>query len=182
MTRIRILFTALLFLGSVAGPAQAHRDTILSRKSDGSVPEIPANLGKVTLDIAGLGTGNATIRLTVGANSATLPPCFTRLIRTRDVKDLMLRGSWYHDEQSGLPSYIEIRFIDPDAKRGHFIVPGQRFLFSLRDAKLIHFGGVKAYKSGLGGEGYILKVPAGCEIKYEVAPAHETVRRPRAVP
>jgi hypothetical protein len=55
--------TLMLLLVLLAGPAYAHRDRIVTLEKDGSIPEIPASFGKVTLAINGLGTDAMTIRL-----------------------------------------------------------------------------------------------------------------------
>lgn len=83
----------------------------------------------------------------------------TGLIKGRGPKDIRLVGSWYHIEQPDFPYYVVAEFLD----RGEST--SQRFMFSLRDGRLMHYGGYKAVNE-LEGEGVELRVPTGCTAKY----------------
>lgn len=150
---------AVLLSACAPMSAYAHIDAVLTMKADGTIPEIPGWIGKVTLKFEKLGTRNAVVQLTVGTKRTTLPPCMAGLIKARSANDIRLAGSWYHEEQDGLPYYIEAQFFD----RGQST--SQRFLFSLRDGMLIHYGGYK-HINEVEGHGLELRLPPGCKAQY----------------
>jgi hypothetical protein len=128
---------ALFALVLVSGVVHAHTDRLLTLRSDGSIREVPASFGRTNLTVKSLGTNTPSIRLKIGAHLTTLPPCATRFIRTRKIKDIRLTGSWYHDE-TVLPYYINVEFFDPGYNPKRTYNSSYRFLFNLHNAQLIH--------------------------------------------
>ena len=66
----------------------------------------------------------------------SVKPCLLRLVPKGSFHQLFLIGSWYHDE-SLLPHYLQVQFRDWPSLEGLPDSPGVRFLFSLRDARLL---------------------------------------------
>ena len=159
--------TTLLIVTLCAGPAQAHEDRILHVTADGSIPAIPARFGKARLIMNGLGTERPFVQLRIGAHRTTLPFCVTQMIRTASAADMLVTGSWYHDEKTSLPYYLDVRFFDPgyDPKRSYNA--GHEYLFNLHNAKLIDATVLEATKSGDGGQRTALKLPPGCSLNQE---------------
>jgi len=160
----RVVGATLLFFALVAGPAEAHRDRILPVKADGSIPDIPAEFGQVRLTLEGLGSTNPLIQLRIGTHQTTLPLCVARMIRTRSAAEIQVTGSWYHDEKTSLPYYLDVQFFDPgyDPKRRYN--SGHGFLFNLHNAKLIHATTFEATNAGDGGQDMALTLPPGCNL------------------
>ena len=161
---MRKVSATLLILAVFAGAAEAHRDRILHVKADGSMPDIPAEFGQARLIVEGLGSGKPFIQLRIGPHQTTLPLCVARMIRSRSAADIQVTGSWYHDEKTSLPYYLDVQFFDPgyDPKRSYN--SSQKFLFNLHNAKLIHATTFKATKVGDGGHGMALTLPPGCNL------------------
>jgi hypothetical protein len=164
---MRSIGATLLIVALFAGPAKAHEDRILHVNADGSIPAIPAKFGKARLIMAGLGTNRPFVQLRIGAHRTTLPSCVTQMIRTASPADVLVTGSWYHDEKASLPYYLDVQFIDPgyDPKRNYNA--GHEFLFNLHNAKLIDATVLEATKSGDGGRRTALKLPPGCSLSEE---------------
>jgi hypothetical protein len=139
----RVVGATLLSFALCAGPAEAHRDRILHVKADGSIPDIPAEFGKVRLTLEGLGSNHPLIQLRIGTHQTTLPLCVANMIRTTSAAEIRVTGSWYHDEKNSLPYYLDIQFFEPgyDPKRSYN--SSHTFLFNLHNAKLIDAGAFK---------------------------------------
>jgi hypothetical protein len=164
---MRRVGATLLIVASCAGPAKAHEDRILHVDADGSIPAVPAKFGKARLIMNGLGTKRPFVQLRIGAHRTTLPFCVTQIIRTTSPAGILVTGSWYHDETTSLPYYLDVRFFDPgyDPKRSYNA--GHEFLFNLHNAKLIDATVLQATKSGDGGQRMALKLPPGCSLNQE---------------
>jgi hypothetical protein len=154
----------LLIVALFAGPAKAHQDRILHVNADGSIPDVPAEFGQARLILKGLGSKQPFIQLRIGAHQTTLPFCVTQVIRTTSPAEIRVTGSWYHDEKTSLPYYLDVQFLDPgyDPKRSYNA--GHEFLFNLHNAKLIDATVLTATKSGDGGQRMALKLPPGCRL------------------
>ena len=127
----------------------AHQDQILSVRPDGSIPGIPASFGHVNFNVKDLGTAHPQIKFQVANHRTVIPSCLTRLIRSKNLSDIELRGSWYHDETS-LPYYVSVQFFDHNNNHQHFDNSSYEFLFNLHDAKLIEVKRFEADGSGGG--------------------------------
>lgn len=161
MSRLRwLLLTLILMLGA----AHAHRDRILTIRSDGSIPEIPASFGRVFLKVSNLGSPTPTVQFSSGTQRNDLPPCVTRLISARQQSDLLLTGSWYHDE-SRLPYYVNVEFHDPGHVPSRTYNSSLNILFNLRTARVINIKRFVADPSGNGGryQGVTLSA-SGCTL------------------
>lgn len=132
MKKLEILLAILL----LSSPAYAHRDRILTLRDDGSIAEIPASLGPVFFRFEHLDENDPKIEFQVAEQRTTLPACLTRFVRSRELSDTKLTGSWYHDE-SNLPYYVNIKFIDPGQDPQQLSLSGYNLLFNLRNAQLI---------------------------------------------
>jgi len=161
---MRKVSATLLILALFAGSAEAHRDLILQVNADGAMPDIPAKFGQARLIVEGLGSERPLIQLRIGPHQTTLPLCVARMIRSRSAAEIRVTGSWYHDETTSLPYYLDIQFFDPgyDPKRSYN--SSHKFLFNLHNAKLIHATTFKATKAGNGGQGIGLTLPPGCNL------------------
>jgi hypothetical protein len=161
---MRKFSVTLVILALLAGPAGAHRDRILHIEADGSIQDIPAAFGPARLVLKGLGSDEPLVQLRIRENQTTLPSCVTRMIRTTDVAEIRVTGSWYHDEKKSLPYYLGIQFFDPgyDPKRN--CNSSHEFLFNLHNAKLIHARTFEANQSGNGGQSRALELPADCKL------------------
>lgn len=162
---MKIGHTFLLMLVLLASPAYAHRDRIVTLEKDGSIPEIPASFGKVTLAINGLGTDAVTITLGIGSRTTTIPACMTGLIHSKSRSDVKLTASWYHDEAT-LPYYLNVEFLDPgsSAKRGYN--SSHSFLFNLHNGSLLKQKKFIANQTGTGGYSSEIKAPEGCDVEW----------------
>lgn len=136
MKRITLL-AALVVLLSTA--AFAHTDRILSVRSDGVIPELPPTYQTTRLHVA-FSEGDAGVleRLDFlsSGQETSVKPCLLKLVPKSSLQQLFLSGSWYHEEET-LPHYLSVQFRDTLTPEG---MPEQlrvRFLFSLRDAKLL---------------------------------------------
>lgn len=156
---MRLISAVLCFVYCINVPAYAHVDAILTMKSDGTIPEIPAQLGKAKLQFDALGTPNAVVSFTVGSKLTTLPSCMARLITARGHQNIQLVGSWYHEEAPDFPYYVVATFLNSQKTES------QWFMFSLRDARLLHYGGRK-YISEAEWEGTELRVPSNCKAQH----------------
>jgi hypothetical protein len=124
----------------LATAALAHQDRILSVRADGSIPELPAIYQATRLHVAfSDGDAGALQRLNFlsSGRETSIQPCLLRLVPKGSLRQLFLKGSWYHGE-SMLPHYIEVEFRDsPSPEALPEDTPAVRFLFSLRDAKVL---------------------------------------------
>ena len=161
---MRKFSATLLILALFAGSAEAHRDRILHVKADGSIPDIPTKFGQARLIVEGLGSEKPLIQLRIGSHKTTLPLCVAQMIRTRTAAEIQVTGSWYHDEKTSLPYYLDVQFFDPgyDPKRSYN--SSQEFLFNLHNAKLIDATAFKATSAGDGGQRKALALPPGCKL------------------
>jgi len=149
---------ALLFF---VGVAYAHMDRILALLPDGTIPGLPARFGHVSLIISGLGGPTPTVVFNTNANHNHLPQCLTRLIRTRDRKDIFIAGSW-DKNTSALPPYISARFFSPNYTPGHEYNSYIGIIFNLDNAHVIEVQRFVADPSGSGGKYYAVDLPKGC--------------------
>ncbi|MBW8810789.1 MAG: hypothetical protein JF591_18645 [Lysobacter sp.] len=139
----------LVLLWATAGVSYAHEDRILKLAPDGRLPDVPATFGPATVDFRVRGDAPPRLKLTIGAHSYAVPECVTRLIRTRERRDIAIRGSWYHTEER-LPYYIGMTFYDPGSE--HDQAEGQyvQLLFNLRNAQLLDVWVSRALFLGFG--------------------------------
>jgi hypothetical protein len=130
------LFVAFVVLATAAF---AHQDRILSVREDGAIPELPPVYQTTRLHV-GFSEGDAgalqRLNLLSSGQETSVKPCLLRLVPKGSFRQLFLTGSWYHDE-SILPHYLQVQFVDSPSLEGFPDYPGVRFLFSLRDAKLL---------------------------------------------
>ena len=161
---MKMQFAALLVLALLAGPVAAHKDQMLQVMKDGSIPDVPAKFGRVTLIVDGLGLENPLIQLRIGGRHTTLPTCVSRLVSSRKPEQIEVTGSWYHSEKV-MPYYLTIRFFSQgyDPKTSTYFQPHQDFIFNLHDANLIDSRRFKVVVNG--GEYLDLELPAGCKLK-----------------
>jgi hypothetical protein len=159
------LCAAFAFLTVLAGPAQAHADRFLPVRPDGSVPDVPAQFGPVNLIMTGLGSKNPFIRLKIGPHQTTLPACVARLIRSENLTQVQVAGSWYHLlREGGLPYYMSMTFFEPGYDRKRSFNSNLHFLFNLNDATLISARSFEADQSGNGGHFGRLVLPPECKL------------------
>jgi hypothetical protein len=133
------LTTLLVAFFILATAALAHQDRILSVRPDGTIPELPPAYQTTRLHIAfSEGDAGALQRLTFlsSGREFSLQPCLLRLVPKSSSRQLLLTGSWYHDE-SILPHYLQVQFRDSLSLNELPDYPGVNFLFSLRDASLL---------------------------------------------
>jgi hypothetical protein len=143
-----LLPAALLW--AAASVSYAHEDRILKLAPDGLLPDVPATFGPTAVDFRVRGDAPPRLKLTIGAHSYAVPECVTRLIGTRDRRDIAISGSWYHTQADGLPYYIHMTFYDPDAQHGQAKGQYVELLFNLHDAQLRD---VWVYRAGFLGFG-----------------------------
>jgi hypothetical protein len=123
------------FLIGVTCLAQAHEDTVLSIAADKTLAGIPSYFGRVTLEINGIGSTAPSIRFGAGGNWTVIQSCATKLIQSRSLADVLVSGSWYHDE-STLPFYVNVFFRDPVSPL-RIRNAGYSFVFNLHTSELI---------------------------------------------
>lgn len=162
MTRALLLWAACAMFVAYPAPAHAHQDLILPVTADGAIPDIPPEFGPVQLTLVGLGSDAPVVTLRIGAHQSTLPLCAARLIRSKSLADVTVAASWYHDEDTGLPYYIGLHFLEPGRKPRRSYNSEIGFLFNLHDATLIHAKSFKADQSGGGGQYTRIDVAADC--------------------
>lgn len=133
--RTLLLIAFVLF----ATAAWAHQDRILSVNVNGVILELPAAYRTTRLHIAFSG-GDAgalqQLNFMSSGRETRIQPCLLQLVPRGSFRQLFLVGSWYHDE-SNLPHYLQVKFLDETSPRGALEPGGVRFLFSLRDATLL---------------------------------------------
>lgn len=130
------LITSILLLVLMPSAASAHQDRILSLRADGVIPELPTLYGATRLHVAHSHSDLSGLRFVSSGHETNLPSCLLRLVSGSTATNLFLVGSWYHDE-SLLPHYISVEFLETDSVPQLSEKPGVKFLFSLRDAKLL---------------------------------------------
>src|SRR5215475_9699893 len=131
--------TLLVAFIVLATAALAHQDRILSVRLDGAIPELPSAYQTTRLHVAfSEGDTGALQQLTFlsSGREISLQLCVLRLVPKSSFRQLLLTGSWYHDE-SILPHYLQVQFRDSPSLQDLPDFPGIRFLFSLRDASLL---------------------------------------------
>jgi len=165
MARTYALCALFAVFAALACPAQAHQDQILPVAADGAITVLPPKYGPVNLTLEGLGSVKPLVQLRIGANQTTLPFCVTRLIRSRNLKDVLVTGSWYHDEEGGLPYYVKIQFFEPGYDRKKSLNSNLKFVFNLHDAKLIYAKAFEVDSSGNGGQFKDIALPANCRLE-----------------
>jgi hypothetical protein len=135
MKRITLLVAFMV----LATAAFAHRDLILSVRADGVIPELPSAYQTTRLHVA-FSEGDAgtlqQLNFLSSGGETRVQPCLLRLVSSGSLRSLFITGSWYHDE-SIVPHYLEVQFRDSPSPEGLPAHLGVRFLFSLRDAKLL---------------------------------------------
>ena len=131
--------TLLVAFMLLATAAFAHQDRILSVRVDGAIPELPPAYQTTRLHVA-FSEGDAgalqQLNFLSSGRETSVKPCLLRLVPKGSFHQLFLTGSWYHDE-SLLPHYLQVQFRDSPSLEGLPDSPGVRFLFSLRDARLL---------------------------------------------
>ena len=136
------LVAAVLAL-AITPLASAHQDRMLWLWPGGFVVGLPWEyFSQFRLDIEQLGTAQLRVATRVGGQVTTLLPCASTHIRSLERDDVVLSGSWYHDE-SNLPYYVAVRFTDPSGPADRFRRSSITFLFDLRTGALID-----AYRQG----------------------------------
>jgi hypothetical protein len=165
---MNIIRSLLFLLALVASTASAHKDRILSIRPDGSVPEIPASFGRVFLNISGLGGSKPTVQFRSGKKVNVLPSCVTRYINSSKVSDILVTGSWYH-EQSTLPYYINVEFNEPGYISSRPFNSSFNILFNLRTTDIIEIKRFVADRSGNGGRYLTVNLPASCKFSRHAA-------------
>jgi hypothetical protein len=131
--------TVLVALVLSATAALAHQDRILSVRANGAIPELPSAYRTTRLHVAfSEGDAGALQKLNFlsSGRETSVQPCLLKLVTKGSFRQLSLTGSWYHDE-SILPHYLQVQFRDSASLQGLPDYPGVRFLFSLRDARLM---------------------------------------------
>lgn len=130
---VRILLAIVLF--TIATVASSHEDRLLTLQADGSIPEILVRFGTVSL-VVRFGPSGSDVWFKVGEHSTAVPACVTRLIRSRNLKDLQLTGSWYHEETL-LPYYVNATFFAPGSSKDQTSGNYLSILFNLRTSDII---------------------------------------------
>jgi hypothetical protein len=156
--RFFLLITALF-----TSAAAAHQDRILTVRPDGSIPEIPAALGPVSLKISGLGSPTPSVQFRAGTHINNLPDCATRFIRSKGQGDVFVTGSWYHSE-SILPYYVSVQFREPGYIATRPYNSSLNILFNLRTTDVIEIKQFVADRSGNGGRYLSVDLPKGCRL------------------
>jgi hypothetical protein len=131
--------TLLVAFIVLATAALAHRDRILSVRVDGTIPELPSAYQTTRLHVSfseGAAGALQQLNFLSSGRETSVQPCLLRLVPKGSVSQLFLTGSWYHDEAI-LPHYLQVQFRDSPSLQGLPDDPGVRFLFSLRDARLL---------------------------------------------
>jgi hypothetical protein len=134
-------FAGFLFKGAKWPPSHAalrlaYKGRILSISMDGAIPELPSTYQTTRLHIAfSEGDAGALQKLDFlsSGRETSVQPCLLRLVPNGSFHQLVVKGSWYHDE-SILPHYLDVQFLSSQPTPP--INPGVHFLFSLRDARL----------------------------------------------
>jgi hypothetical protein len=108
---------------------------MLSIAADQTLAGIPSSFGRVTLEIGGVGSKSPSIKFGAGGNLTILEPCASKLIQSRTLADVLVSGSWYHDE-STLPFYVNVFFRDPLSPLRNQNA-GYSFVFNLHTSELI---------------------------------------------
>jgi hypothetical protein len=133
MIRTAFLVGIIVF----ATAAVAHKDRILSISLDGAIPELPPAYQTTRLHIAFTeGDAGALRQLDFlsSGRETSVQPCLLRLVPKGSFHQLVVVGSWYHDE-SIVPHYLDVQFLSSQPRPP--VNPGVHFLFSLRDARLL---------------------------------------------
>jgi hypothetical protein len=165
MNRLRPLLLSLVLVATVAS---AHQDRILTLSPDGSIPEIPAPLGPVSLEISGLGGRAPIVVFRSGKHANTLPPCVTQLIPSTKASQVEVTGSWYHEE-SILPYYVGVAFHEPGYVAARSYNSSLYVLFNLRTTEVIRIHRFEAERSGNGGRYLEVDLPADCNVAKRAA-------------
>lgn len=150
----------LLFAVIFSNPAMAHVDRILPIDSDGAIQDVPAEFGKVRLNVRGLGTKKPFIQVSIGSHQTTLPECVSQKLYSKSRAEITASGSWYHGE--GMPPYLSIEFFKPGYDPKATFSSHDVFVFDLHDAKLIYARRFTATHNGGRYQDFIL--PIGCRL------------------
>lgn len=136
VSRVLAVFTL-----AVCSVCYAHQDRIVQIRGDGSLTAIPAEFGPSALHVtfsptsAG-GPPVSSIELALGKQKTRLPTCVTAVINTVRIDDIKASASWYHDE-TALPYYLNVEFLDPGYNAKASSNPGYSLLFNLRTSRLM---------------------------------------------
>jgi hypothetical protein len=154
----------------------AHEETPLQVGANGQLSDIPSTLGPVILNIQGIGTPDLSVELRAGGRVNAILPCASSLIRSRSMSDVIVEGSWYHEEWL-LPYYVVVRFQDPvlNSPLASRERTGYSFLFNLRNADLME---VNRLESGPDGQ-VSAHFPIGCSVATGGIRPFEAPRQPR---
>lgn len=129
--------------------AIAHADRILPIGPGGAMPDVPLEFGPANLQVGFSAPLRASqpissLVLALGDKRIEVPACITSLLRSREMKEVQVTGSWYHDE-SILPYYLNLSFFEPGYSANRWANPGVELLINLRTGQLIE---VKALVDG----------------------------------
>jgi hypothetical protein len=118
---------------------RAAAPVIECQANDGVIPELPSAYQTTRLHVAFSEGDTGTLQqlnFLSSRGETRVQPCLLRLVSSGSFRSLFITGSWYHDE-SIVPHYIGVQFRDSLSPEGLPAHLGVRFLFSLRDAKLL---------------------------------------------
>ena len=115
-----ILTCVLILLG--ANTSFAHRDTIIKVEQNKLVG-LPREYQPAELDLE-----NKSLR--IANNQITLPNCLIQYLPINN-SDARVLASWYHDNRSGLPPYLNITGISQDKPIKYWV------LFNMNTLELI---------------------------------------------
>jgi hypothetical protein len=156
--------TLFVLFAIIVGSAEAHMDRILSVLPDGIIPEMPAAYSATRLHIGFSITESgslSSLRFISSGRETDIQPCLLALVSNASAPRLFLRGSWYHDESS-LPHYVSVEFRDATTAVSLPEHPGLRFLFSLRDARLLSVSKVVPLPQAAAVQNQQIRLVNGC--------------------
>lgn len=145
-----------------SGPAIAHQDRVVTLRPDGSISEIPSELGGASLAVEGLGSGSPLISFSIGGGTGRVPTCLAQLIRTKSADEIELAASWHHDPRQ-MPLYLSVVFPDPGKSPDRVFNDGYNFMFSLETGELFEASRMESSWLQDGGEHRLLDITAACD-------------------
>jgi hypothetical protein len=124
-----------------AGNAIAHQDSVLSIAKNGNLAELPAQFQPASLNITFAKASDATVPVTsvvlkLGRKEIVLPACVTRLLASRNLGQVSVSASWYHD-LAVLPPYLSLLFYEPGYAKETWANSGIAMMFDLRSGKIL---------------------------------------------
>ena len=165
MRKLHVILLALvLFIGS----ASAHQDRILTILPDGSIPEIPATFGRVSLHISDLGSPTPRVQFRSGGYINDLPDCATALIGMTHPKEVFISGSWDHSEKI-VPHYVDVSFQHGGQAKNESNKSGLNVIFNLRTAELIEMRRFSDEIQENGMHHVAVNLPDGCSPRRRAA-------------